>query len=145
MDDTELLAAIGRIVVNAATLEYAVAELVAVAEGLRGEDARQERAVAIVRVTGQAMRLLRRLAERRQDRDLSWLLGQVEFMLGARHFVPHSVAQEDAVAEGRPALFILQPRHGETMITAALASKNAQMIGEGIGWVQERITMELAR
>ena len=144
MDNTELLAAIGRIVVNGATLEYAVAELVAVSEGLRDDEARQERAVAIVRVPGQAMRLFRRLAELHQDRDLSWLLGQVELMLGARHFVAHSVAQEDAVAEGHPALFILQPRHGETMITTVLARKNAEMIGQGIGWVRERIVAELA-
>jgi len=36
VDDTELLAAIGRIAVNAALLEYAVAELVAVIEGCSG-------------------------------------------------------------------------------------------------------------
>ena len=36
MDDTELLAAIGRIAVNAALLEYAVAALVAVIEGCSG-------------------------------------------------------------------------------------------------------------
>ena len=78
------------------------------------------------------MRLFRRLAEQRQDRALNWLVGQVEAMLGARQFVAHSVAQEDAIAEDLPALFILQSRHEETMITTALARKNAQMIGEGI-------------
>jgi hypothetical protein len=74
----ELLAAIGRIVVNAAMLEYAVAELIAVAEGLRGEAAR-ERAVVIVRKPGNAMRLFERLAEQRPD--LRWLMEQTRAML----------------------------------------------------------------
>ena len=52
MDDTELLAAIGRIVVNGAVLEYAVAELVAATEGMRDAEGRRHRAVEIVRVTG---------------------------------------------------------------------------------------------
>ena len=65
-------------------------------------------------------------------------------MPGARNSVAHPVAQQDAVAEGCPALFVLQPRHGETMITTALARKNAQMINQGIGWVQERIALEFA-
>lgn len=37
-DNMELMAAIGRMMVNAAELEYAVAELSATAEGLRGEE-----------------------------------------------------------------------------------------------------------
>jgi hypothetical protein len=64
-------------------------------------------------------------------------------MLRARSFVAHSVAQEDAIAEGLPALFVLQPRQGETMITTALASNNARMIREGFGWVQEAIAAEI--
>jgi hypothetical protein len=45
-DDTELMAAIGRMMVKAAELEYAVAELAAAADdGLRGEECR-ERATA---------------------------------------------------------------------------------------------------
>lgn len=39
-DDMELMAAIGRMVVNAAELQYAVAELADTAEGLRGEECR---------------------------------------------------------------------------------------------------------
>jgi hypothetical protein len=63
-DDMELMAAIGRVVVNAAELEYAVAELAAAAEGLRDEECR-ERATAIVRRTGDAMRQFERLAQER--------------------------------------------------------------------------------
>ena len=142
MNDTELLAAIGRIVVSAALLEYSVAELVAVTGGLRDE-ARQDRAVEIVRVPGKAMRLFERIAEQRPE--LGWLRREIRTMLGARHCVAPSVAQQDAVAAGRPALFVLQPRHGETMITTELARNNARMIREGVGWIQDAIAEEIAR
>ena len=71
-DDVELMAAIGRMVVNAAELEYAVAELAATAQGLRGEECR-ERATAIVRRTGEAMRQFERLVEQERP-DLGWLM-----------------------------------------------------------------------
>jgi len=118
-DDTELMAAIGRMVVNASELEYAVAELAAVAEGLRDEECR-DRATVIVRKTGEAMRQFERLAQVRPG--LGWLMRDTVGLLGARHFVAHAVPQQDAVAEGRPALFILSPRQGETMITTRQAS-----------------------
>jgi hypothetical protein len=35
------------------------------------------------------------------------------------------------VAEGHPALFVLSPRQGETMITTGQALSHAQMIREG--------------
>jgi len=143
MNDTELLAAIGRIVVSAALLEYSVAELVAVTGGLRDDGARQDRAVEIVRVPGKAMRLFERIAQQRPE--LRWLMREIRTMLGARHCVAPSVAQQDAVAAGRPALFVLQPRHGETMITTELARNNARMIREGVGWIQDAIAEEIAR
>jgi hypothetical protein len=93
-DDTELMAAIGRVVVNAAELEYVVAELAATAEGLRGEECR-ERATAIVRRTGEAMRQFERLALERPD--LGWLMRDTAGLLGARHFVAHAVPEQDAV------------------------------------------------
>jgi hypothetical protein len=142
VDDTELMAAIGRMVVNAGVLEYFVAELVAVIEGLRDEEARHDRAVEILRVTGKAMRLFERVAKQRPD--LEWLMRDTKAMLGARHFVAHSVAQQDAIAEGRPALFVVQPRHGETMITTEQARDNARLIWEGIGRIQRAIDKEIA-
>jgi hypothetical protein len=48
LDDTELSAAIGRMVVEAATLEHSAAVLVAATEGLRDE-ACEDRALAIVK------------------------------------------------------------------------------------------------
>jgi hypothetical protein len=135
-DDTELMAAIGRVVVNAAELEYVVAELAATAEGLRGEECR-ERATAIVRRTGEAMRQFERLALERPD--LGWLMRDTAGLLGARHFVAHAVPEQDAVAEGRPALFVLSPRQGETMITTGQALSNAEMIREGTGRIRDEI------
>jgi hypothetical protein len=92
------MAAIGRIVVNTAELEYAVAELVATAEGRRGEACR-ERATEIVQKTGEAMRQFEHVAAGRPD--LGWLMRDTATMLKARHFVAHAVPQEDAIAEGR--------------------------------------------
>jgi len=58
-DQRDLLAAIGEVVVNSASLEYAVTTLVATMEGHRDQEC-EDRALGIVRTTGQAMRDLRR-------------------------------------------------------------------------------------
>ena len=91
MTDTALLAAIGRIVVEAALLEYSVASLVAAAEGLEGEQ-REERARAIAAVPGRPMALFTTLAGQRDD--LGFLLRDTKGLLQARHFVAHAVFQE---------------------------------------------------
>jgi hypothetical protein len=141
MTDTDLLAAIGRIVVGAAMLEYAVAELLAASEGLQGEK-REERARAVVASPGKAIRLFESLAQRRGD--LGWLQRDTRGLLGARHFVAHAVFQEDAVADGKAAIFILSPRSGETMLTVAQADDNARMIREGIVRIQAATAAEIA-
>lgn len=61
MEDQELLAAVGQVVVDAARLEYFVAVLLAVTDGHRDQDC-EDHAVAMVKVTGEAMRELRRRA-----------------------------------------------------------------------------------
>ncbi len=53
------MAAIGQVVVNAAALDYAAAILVAMVDGLRDQQC-EDRAVAIVKTSGGAMRTLRR-------------------------------------------------------------------------------------
>src|SRR5260370_32051812 len=58
MEDRELLAAIGEVVVTAAALEYAVAVLVAVTKGHREQDC-ENYAVALVKQPGGSMRELR--------------------------------------------------------------------------------------
>ena len=121
----ELMAAIGRMVVKAAELEYAVAGLAATADGLRGEECR-ERATAIVAEDRRGHEAFGRLGQERPD--LGWLMRDTAGLLGARHFVAHAVPQHDAVAEGDSAMFVLSPRQGETMIATGQALSNAGMI-----------------
>jgi hypothetical protein len=70
VDDKELLAAIGQVVVDSAALEFAVAILVAVTEGLRDQDC-EDHAVTTVKTPGGAMRELRmRAAAQLRGKDL---------------------------------------------------------------------------
>jgi hypothetical protein len=137
MTDTDLLAEIGRIVVEAAMLEHSVASLIAASEGLRGGE-REEHARGITAKTGEAMRLFGKLAGEQDNLRPLW--HDTKGLLQARHFVAHSVYQDDAIAERRAALFFLHPRTGETMITMAQAEDNARMIQEGRTRIEEVIT-----
>ena len=83
------------------------------------------------------MRQFERLALERPG--LGWLMRDTAGLLGARHFVAHAVPQQDAVADGRPALFVLSPRQGETMITTGQALNNAEMIREATGRIRDEI------
>jgi hypothetical protein len=142
VDDRDLFEAIGRVVIGAAELEYAIALLVAVTEGLRRRDAAQ-RAVAIVKSTGRAMRLFERLAAQRPD--LAWLQRDAAQLMRARHFIAHPVVQQDAVAEGSAALFILNPKSGEeTMITTAQVVNHVQYFKEERARIYMAIANELA-
>ncbi len=89
MDDQEILAAIGQIVVNASVLESEVAVLAALTEGSSGEAA-HNRAREIAGKTGQAVSLLRSRAE--SDHRLGPLLRDVKGALGERGILAHSVA-----------------------------------------------------
>jgi hypothetical protein len=122
------MAEIGRIVVEAAMLEHSVASLIAASEHLQGGD-REERARDITVKTGEAMRLFGELAKERDSLRPLW--SDTKGLLRARHFVAHSIYQGDAIAASKPALFVLHPRTGETMITMAQAEDNARMIREG--------------
>jgi hypothetical protein len=96
----ELMAAIGRMVVNAAELEYAVAESAATAEGLRVRNAGSARRRSCGGLA-RPMRQFERLVEQERP-DLGWLMRDTAGLLGARHFVAHAVPQQEAVAEGHP-------------------------------------------
>ena len=78
MEDRELLAAIGEVVVNSAALEYAVAVLVAMTEGLRDQDC-EDHALATVRKTGSVERAKMRAAAQLREEGLS--LRQIARML----------------------------------------------------------------
>jgi hypothetical protein len=89
VDDQEVLAAIGRVVVNASVLEWEVAALVALAEGQASVAAGSERARQIASRTGEAVRQLEVRAK--ADPGLRPLLQDVRSVLDERHRLAHSI------------------------------------------------------
>lgn len=140
--DRDLFEAIGRVVVGAAELEYAIALLVGATEGLRGQECK-ERALEIVKTTGEAMRQFERLGGARPD--LMPLQRDSAQLMRARHFMAHSVVQQDALAEDEAALFVVNPKSGvETMITTAQALDHVRYFQEARGRINQAIATELA-
>jgi hypothetical protein len=112
MHDTDVLAAIGAVVVEAATLEYGAAVLVAVFEGHRGTQV-EHRATAIAKKTGRAMRELDKLAKAHPARhDLQRIAHDAQAVLDERHVIAHSIAVDDAQIGDQPALVMWNPRYG---------------------------------
>jgi hypothetical protein len=109
----ELMAAIGRMVVGAATLEYSVAILVAITEGHR-DQAAEDRALHLVQKVGTPMRELRKLAAGPPERrDLKWLLQNAEAVLDHRNVVVHAIPLEDVTAGEEGGLIGWHPRTGQ--------------------------------
>jgi hypothetical protein len=126
--DRELLASVGRVVVDAALLEYAVATFDAAAEGLRGQ-ACEDRALDIIKYPGRAMKLFKLIAAGRPH--LRWLAEDTDSVLAGRHFIAHAVAQEPAVTDdGEAALFILAARldEPETMVIQSQLENQARLL-----------------
>jgi hypothetical protein len=124
LEDRDLLAAIGEVVIDAAALEYAIAGLVAVADGLR-DQACEDRAVAIVKDTGRAMKELRKLARAQPERNLMRLWRDAKSVLDDRHVIAHSLAMENAAGDdGQAGLVIFHPRSRRetTLTTSAILS-----------------------
>lgn len=147
LEDPELLEYVGRIVVEAALLEYTVAMLVATADGLR-DDACEAEALQLVTKPGKAMRELDRLAKESPDRpEFRWLHGDTATVLRGRHFIAHAVAQEPAITDdGEAALFILAPKadEPETMVTLSQLVSQARLLEDSRQRIQERIDAETA-
>ena len=139
MEDHELLAAIGRVVVDAAVLEYFVAVLVAVIESQGEEHARN-----LVSQPGAALRELKRLVRERPDRrDLKLACHDAQAVLADRHVLAHSIALEQVEFRGQSARVIWHPRSGrETQITAAQILGHVQDIRIAARRVQELIAAE---
>ncbi len=144
-EDPELLAEIGRIVVDAALLEYAVARLVAACAGLHGADC-DARALEIVKKTGGAKREFGRLAEQRPE--LRWLANDTSSLLDGRHFIAHAVAEEPAVTDdGEAALFILAPRANdpETFVTMSMLRGLSRLLREAAVRINQRTDAEMSQ
>jgi hypothetical protein len=109
----ELMAAVGRIVVGAATVDYAVAVLVAVTEGHR-DQAAAGRALQLVQTDGAAMRELRKLAAGPPERrDLRWLCRNAGAVLEGRDVIVHAIPLEDITAGAEGGLIGWHPRTGQ--------------------------------
>jgi hypothetical protein len=112
-DYQELMAAIGRMVVGAATVEYSVAVLVAITEGHR-DQAAGDRALQLVQKVGAPVRELRKLAAGPPERrDLKWLCQNAEAVLEGRNVVVHAIPLEDITAGEQGGLVGWHPRTGQ--------------------------------
>jgi hypothetical protein len=117
----ELMAAVGRMVVGAAAVEYCVAVLVAVSEGHR-DQAAGDRALQLAQKDGAAMRELRKLAAGPPERrDLKWLCRSAEAVLEGRNVVVHAIPAEDITAGAEGGLLGWHPRTGEEIWLTTLA------------------------
>jgi hypothetical protein len=127
VEDKELLAAIGKVIVDSATLEYAVAVLVATFEGHRDQD-REDRALVIVQDRrGGARGALRKLARQHPDRrDLKRVLSGADAVLEDRHVLAHSLMLEEV--ESGAALIFSPREQAETRITAGQVLDHAHDI-----------------
>jgi len=112
-EDQELMAAVGRMVVGAAAVEYSVAVLAAVTEGHR-DQAAGDRALQLVHMDGAPVRELRKLAAGPPERrDLTWLCRNAEAVLEGRDVVVHAIAPEHITAGAEGGLLGWHPRTGE--------------------------------
>ena len=109
----DLMAAIGRIVVGAAALEYCVAVLVALTEGHR-DRAAEDRALQLIQEAGAPVRELRQLAAGPPGRrNLKGLLREAEAVLDERNFVVHAIPLEDITVGEQGGLIGWHPRTGQ--------------------------------
>jgi len=111
-DYQDLMAAVGRMVVGAETVEYSVALLVAVTEGHR-DQAAADRAIQLVRKDGAAVREPRKLADGPPERrHLTWLC-QNEAVVEGQNVVVHAIPLEDITAGEEGGLIGWHPRSGQ--------------------------------
>ena len=129
-DYQDLMAAIGRLVLGAATLEYAVAVLVALTEGHR-DRAAEDRALQLIQQAGAPMRELRKLAAGPPERrDLKGLLQDAEAVLEDRDFAVHAIPLEDITAGEQGGLIGWHPRTGqEIRLTTPAVLGHVQDLG----------------
>jgi hypothetical protein len=110
VEDQELMNAIGRMVLSAATLEYSVAVLVALTEGHQ-DQAAENRALQLVQTDGAPVRELRRIALGPPERrDLNRLCQEAEAVLEERNAVVHAIPLEDSAAGAEGSLTGWHPR-----------------------------------
>ncbi len=125
VEDQELLAAIGKVALDAAALEYLIAVLVAATEGQTEDYARQ-----LAASPGAARNALEKLSAARPARvDLDLLSRDASALVTDRHVLMHSVAMRDIEDSGGPGAGIWSPlKNAETRITAPQVLDHARSI-----------------
>ena len=125
VEDRELLAAIGEVVIDASALEYLIAVLVAATEGQPEEHARK-----LAASPGAARTALGKLSAARPARmDLELLYRDAVAVIKDRHRLVHSVAMRDIQDSGEPGLGMWNPdTNAEARITAPQVLDHARDI-----------------
>jgi hypothetical protein len=125
VEDQELLAAIGKVALDAAALEYLIAVLVAATEGQTEDYARK-----LAASPGAARKALEKLSAARPARmDLDLLSRDASALVTDRHVLMHSVAMRDIEDSGGPGVGIWNPlKNAETRITAPQVLDHARSI-----------------
>jgi hypothetical protein len=112
MEDKELMAAVGQVVVDSATLEYFAAVLVAMTEGHRDQDC-ENRALALVKNPGEAMGALKAVARARPEQPgFMRLWHDARAVLEDRNVIVHAVPLEVVRVGAEGGLIGWVPRKG---------------------------------
>lgn len=142
INDQELLAKLGKVVVNSTVLEYTIAVLVALTEGKRG-DACDDRAVEIVKQTGGARRELAALAMIRPR--IAWLCTETRDLLTSRNILVHSLILDHGQDGDQYAMAIYDPRQDtETVVSTHVVARHAEYFEQNCARFREAITAEIA-
>jgi hypothetical protein len=143
MENEDLMAAVGKVVVDAAALEYSVAVLVATTEGHQDQDC-EDRALALVKDVGRAMRELKNLASAHLERPgLMGLWRDVRAVLNGRNVIVHAIPLEDVRVGAQGGLISWHARTGkEARLTTSAVLSLAQDIRIAYRRVHDAIATE---
>ena len=143
IDDQELLARLGKVVVNSTVLEYTIAVLVALTESKRG-NACDDRAIEIVKQTGGARGQLAGLAKRRPD--IEWLCSETDALLTSRNILVHSLILGHGQHEDQYVMSIYDPRRDtQTVINTDVVARHAEYFEQNCARFRDAINREIAK
>ncbi|HVB45641.1 MAG TPA: hypothetical protein VNF47_23445 [Streptosporangiaceae bacterium] len=142
VDDQPILTELGRVVIGSTVLEYRVACLVALTEGIRGR-AVDDRALEIVKQTGAARSQLAHLAKVRPR--IKWLCDDSNKLLEARNILVHSLVTGRGQDNDVYAAAIYSARHDTVeFITAHVVARHADYFEQNCTTLRRAINAELA-
>ena len=139
MEDQELLAAIGLVVVNAAAFDYAIAVLTATLES-----ADTERVRDLASTSGKARKALTKIADANRDRlDIRMLSKAANELLDDRGILAHSIILTDTEYSGQPTYSSWNPkRDAEAPVTIEQLLEHAQAMRVNTGRAYDLIAAQ---